>query len=68
VPWQGKGVKFPPTPPPPGFIATAAATKGNLGLKGQDGKEAIIDAQDSENWAEGAVEKAQTRLPYASTL
>ena len=37
-------------------------------MKGADGKEAIIDAQDSENFADAATEKAQTRLPYASTL
>ena len=68
VSWQGKGVAFPPVPPVPGFVATAAATSGNLDKKGKDGKESIIDAQESENWAEGAVLKAQTRLPYASTL
>jgi hypothetical protein len=68
VPWQGKGVKFPPVPPAPGFIAVAAATAGNVNKKGADGKEAIIDAQDSEQFADDATNKANTRLPYASTL
>ena len=68
VAWQGAGVKFPPVPPVPGFVATAAGTAGNVNKKGADGKEAIIDAQDSEKFADEATEKAQTRLPYASTL
>lgn len=68
VAWQGAGVKFPPVPPAPGFIATAVGTAGNVNKKGADGKEAIIDAQDSEKFADEATDKANTRLPYASTL
>jgi ribosomal protein L16/L10AE len=68
VSWQGPGIAFPPVPPTPGFVAVAAATAANVNKKGADGKEAIIDAQDSEQFADDATEKAQTRLPYASTL
>jgi hypothetical protein len=68
VSWQGAGVAFPPVPPVPGFVATAAATAGNVDKKGADGKAAIIDAQESEQFADDATAKAQTRLPYASTL
>jgi hypothetical protein len=53
--------------PEPGFIATAAESKGE-GKSGTDGKEAIIDAQDSEEFLDGRTETANTRLPYASTL
>jgi hypothetical protein len=59
---------FPPVPPAPGFIAKMAATASLVNTAGADGKEAIIDAQDSEELADNATEKAQTRLPYASTL
>lgn len=58
VSWQGAGVKFPPVPPVPGFVATAAATSTNLDKKGADGKAAIIDAQESEKFADEATEKA----------
>ena len=44
VSWQGAGVAFPPVPPVPGFVSTAAATATNLDKKGADGKAAIIDA------------------------
>ena len=68
VAWQGEGVAFPPVPPVPGFVGVAAATASNTDKKGADGKEAIIDAQDSEEFADMATETANTRLPYASTL
>lgn len=68
VAWQGAGVPFPPVPPIPGFVGTAAATAGNLDMKGADGKESIIDAQESEQFLDDRTEMANTRLPYASTL
>ena len=37
-------------------------------MKGSDGKASIIDAQESEQFGDDATDKAQTRLPYASTL
>jgi len=58
VAWQGAGVAFPPPPPIPGFVATAVGTAGNLDMKGADGKEAIIDAQDSEQFLDDRTEKA----------
>jgi hypothetical protein len=54
--------------PIPGFVATATATAGNVDKKGAEGKEAIIDAQESEDFLDGRTELANTRLPYASTL
>lgn len=59
---------FPPVPPPPGFIATAAATAPNTDKKGADGKASVIDAQESEQFLDDRTDKANTRLPYASTL
>jgi len=56
------------TVPPPGFIATAAASATVAGTAGADGKASIIDAQDSEDFLDGRTDKANTRLPYASTL
>ena len=58
VSWQGAGVAFPPVPPVPGFVGTAAATATNLDKKGADGKAAIIDAQESEKFADEATDKA----------
>ena len=54
--------------PVPGFVATAAASASTAGTKGAEGKEKIIEAQDLENFADGQTNKANTRLPYASTL
>jgi hypothetical protein len=54
--------------PPPGFIANAAASATVAGTKGEEGKAAIIDAQDSENFLDGRTDTANARLPYASTL
>jgi len=54
--------------PVPGFVATAAATASQVGLKGAEGKEKIIEAQDLEEFADTHTMKANTRLPYASTL
>lgn len=56
------------TVPAPGFIATAAATASNVNLKGEDGKLAIIDAQESEDFLDGRTDTSNARLPYASTL
>lgn len=54
--------------PVPGFVATAANSTSTAGTKGAEGKEKIIEAQDLENFADGQTQKANTRLPYASTL
>ena len=54
--------------PVPGFVATAAASASTAGTRGAEGKEKIIEAQDLENFADGQTGKANTRLPYASTL
>ena len=45
-------------PPVPGFVGTAAATAGNVDKKGADGKASIIDAEESEKFADEATEKA----------
>jgi hypothetical protein len=55
-------------PPIPTFVATATATAGNVNLKGAEGKEAIIDAQESEEFLDTRTDLANTRVPYASTL
>ena len=55
-------------PPVPGFVATAVGTAGNLDKKGADGKASIIDAQESEQFLDDRTDKANTRLPYNSTL
>lgn len=57
-----------PTPPVPGFVSTASASAATVNSQGADGKEAIIDAQDSEQFLDERTDKAQTRLPYSSTL
>merc|ERR1719460_3153357 len=54
--------------PIPGFVATAASSASTAGAQGEEGKEAIIDAQESEEFLDGRTDKANTRLPYASTL
>jgi hypothetical protein len=54
--------------PVPGFVATAAASASTAGTKGAEGKEKIIEAQDLENFADEHTNRANTRLPYASTL
>jgi hypothetical protein len=54
--------------PPPGFIATAAASETSAGSAGAEGKLAIIDAQDSEDFLDTRTDLSNTRLPYASTL
>ena len=54
--------------PVPGFVGTAAGSAGAAGTAGADGKASIIDAQDSEDFLDGRTDKANTRLPYASTL
>lgn len=54
--------------PVPGFVGTAAASASTAGTKGADGKEKIIEAQDLENFADEHTDRANTRLPYASTL
>ena len=52
----------------PGFVNTAAKSLKVAGSAGSDGKEAIIDANDSEQFLDERTERAQTRPPYNSTL
>ena len=54
--------------PIPGFVGTATASMGTAGTQGDEGKEAIIDAQESEDFLDGRTDTSNARLPYASTL
>ena len=56
------------TVPIPGFVGTATASASTAGTQGDEGKEAIIDAQESEDFLDGRTDTSNARLPYASTL
>ena len=56
------------TVPIPGFVGTAITSAATAGSAGDDGKLAIIDAQESEEFLDGRTDTSNIRLPYASTL